>query len=122
MENFLRLLGRILLAQIYLIAGIGKITGYAGTAAYMTKYGVPGALLPLVIILEIGGALALIIGWKTRWAAIALAIFSVIAAVIFHHDISNFMQRISLMSDIAMAGGLLTLAMCGPGALSIDKR
>lgn len=122
MENYLRLLGRILLAQIYLIAGIGKIMGYAGTAAYMAKYGVPAALLPLVIILEIGGGLALIIGWKTRWAAIALAIFSVIAAVIFHHDISNFMQRISLMSDIAMAGGLLTLAMCGPGALSIDKR
>lgn len=122
MESFLRLLGRILLAQIYLIAGIGKILGYAGTAAYMEKYGVTAALLPLVIILEVGGGLALIIGWKTRWAAIALAIFSVIAAVIFHHDIGNTMQRISLMSDIAMAGGLLTLAMCGPGALSIDKR
>lgn len=122
MDNYLKLLGRILLAQIYLIAGIGKILGYAGTAAYMAKYGVPTVLLPLVIILEVGGGLAVIIGWKTQWACYALAIFSVIAALIFHHDIANPMQKISLMSDLAMAGGLLILAVSGPGSLSLDKK
>ncbi|MEJ2359799.1 MAG: DoxX family protein [Gammaproteobacteria bacterium] len=122
MNNYLQLLGRILLAQIYLIAGIGKILGYAGTEAYMAKYGVPGALLPLVILLEVGGGIAVLIGWQTRWACYALAIFSVIAAVIFHHDIANTMQRISLMSDLAMAGGLLILAVSGPGPLSLDRK
>lgn len=122
MDNYLKLFGRILLAQIYLIAGIGKILGYTGTAAYMAKYGVPTVLLPLVIILEVGGSLAIIIGFKTQWACYGLAIFSVIAALIFHHDIANEMQKISLMSDLAMAGGLLILAVSGPGALSLDKK
>lgn len=122
MEKYLNLAGRILMAQVFIIAGIGKITGYTGTEAYMAMHGVPGALLPLVILLELGGGLALILGWKTRWMCYALALFSVIAALIFHHDIANTMQRINLMKDLAMAGGFLILSITGPGALSLDRK
>lgn len=122
MNNFVNLLGRILLAQIFIIAGIGKIMGYAGTQAYMASHGVPGVLLPLVILLEVGGGLALIVGWKIKWIAYAFALFCIAAALIFHHDIANTMQRINLMKDFAMAGGFLILSICGPGALSLDKK
>lgn len=122
MDNFIKLTGRILLAHIFIIAGIGKITGYAGTQAYMAMHGVPGALLPLVILLELGGGLALILGWKTKWASYALALFCIVAALIFHHDFANTMQRINFMKDLAMAGGFLILAVSGPGALSLDKK
>ena len=104
------LAGRILLAQIFLIAGINKLSAYAATQGYMETMGVPGALLPLVIGLELGGAIALIAGWKTPWAAVALAGFSVVSAIIFHADFSDQMQTIMFMKNIAIAGGLLVLA------------
>lgn len=122
MNNYLNLAGRILLAQIFIIAGIGKITGYAGTEAYMAAMGVPGALLPLVIALEIGGGLALILGWKTKWVAYALAAFTIVAAVIFHHNFADAMQKINFMKNLAIAGGFLILAASGPGTLSLDKK
>jgi putative oxidoreductase len=122
MNNYLNLAGRVLLAQIFLIAGIGKIMGYAGTQAYMSSMGVPGALLPLVIALEIGGGLALILGWKTKWVAYALAAFTVVAALIFHHNLGDAMQKINFMKNLAIAGGFLILAVTGPGALSLDKK
>jgi len=122
MDKYLNLIGRLLLAQIFIIAGIGKIFGYAGTMAYMNSMGVPGVLLPLVIALEIGGGLALVIGWQTRWVAYALAIFSILAALIFHHDFADPMQKINFMKNLAIAGGFLILAASGPGALSLDKK
>ncbi|MBI1424475.1 MAG: DoxX family membrane protein [Gammaproteobacteria bacterium] len=122
MNNVVNLVGRILLAQIFIIAGVGKIFGYAGTAAYMAAMGVPGALLPLVIALEIGGGLLLIIGWKTKWVAFALAAFCIVAGLIFHHNFADMTQRIMFMKNLAIAGGFLILAMSGPGALSVDKK
>lgn len=122
MEKYANLVGRILLAHIFLLAGINKITGYSGTQAYMEGMGVPGMLLPLVIILEIGGALALIVGWQTRWAAYALALFSIVAAVIFHSNLSEQIQMILFMKNWALAGGLLVLAANGAGAFSLDQR
>ena len=122
MNKYINLLGRILLGQIFIIAAIGKITGYAGTAAYMSSMGVPGALLPLVIALELGGGIALILGWKTTWVAYALAAFTVAAALIFHHNLGDMMQRINFMKNLAIAGGFLILALSGPGALSLDKK
>ncbi|WP_416224146.1 DoxX family protein [Thiohalophilus sp.] len=92
------------------------MTGYAGTQGYMESMGVPGMLLPLVILLEIGGALALIVGWKTRWAAWALA------AIIFHSNFADQMQSVLFMKNLAMAGGLLILAAHGPGVLSLGKK
>ncbi|WPC06713.1 DoxX family protein [Pseudomonas benzenivorans] len=120
MNNAIVLLARLLLAHIFLLAGINKIGGYAGTQGYMESMGVPGALLPLVILLEVGGGLALILGFLTRWAALALAGFSVAAAVIFHTNFDEQMQMILFMKNFAMAGGLLMLYVHGAGAISID--
>jgi len=122
MNNAIVLLARLFLAHIFLLAGFGKITGYAGTQGYMESMGVPGALLPLVIVLEIGGGLALIVGLFTRWAALALALFCVAAAVIFHRNFADQMQMIQFMKNFAMAGGLLLLYVHGGGAFSIDAR
>lgn len=122
MEKYVNLAGRILLAHIFLLAGINKITGYSGTQGYMEAMGVPGMLLPLVILLEIGGALALIAGWQTRLAAYALALFSIVSALIFHSNLGDQMQMILFMKNWAMAGGLLVLAANGAGAFSLDNR
>lgn len=122
MRDAALLIGRILLSQIFLIAAYGKITGYAGTAHYMAAFGVPGILLPLVILLELGAGIALLIGWQTRWAALALGIFSVLAAVIFHHQVGNGMQKVLLMSDLAFAGGLFVMSAVGAGRFSLDAR
>lgn len=115
------LAGRIGLAAVFLLSGISKISGYAGTAGYMEANGVPGMLLPLVIVLEIGGAVGLILGWKTRWLALALAVFSVFAALLFHFDFGNGTQKILFMKNMAIAGGLLILCHAGPGRFSIDR-
>lgn len=114
--------GRILLAALFLFAGSSKIAGYDATAAYMASMGVPPALLPLVIVTEVGGSLAIIAGWHTRAAAFLLAGFSLLAAGIFHHGFGNQMQLILFLSDVAVAGGLLTLAANGAGPLSLDHR
>ncbi len=122
MEKYTNLVGRILLAHIFLLAGINKITGYSGTQGYMEAMGVPGMLLPLVILLEIGAAIALIIGWQTRWAAYALALFSIVTALIFHSNLSDQIQMILFMKNWALAGGLLVLAANGAGAFSLEQR
>jgi putative oxidoreductase len=88
----------------------------------MNAMGVPGMLLPLVILLEIGGGLAILLGWKTSWAAIALAAFSIVAAAIFHHNFSDQTATIMFMKNIAIAGGFIMLAVHGAGAYSIDNR
>lgn len=117
------LVGRIFLAQIFILAGIDKLgAGYSGTQAYMESMGVPGALLPVVIALEIAGGLALAAGFITRYAAWALAAFTVVAGVLFHANFSDQMQTILFMKNMAMAGGLLVLAAAGAGALSLDHK
>ena len=120
MNNIVLLIGRVLLAHIFLLAGINKITGYSATQGYMETMGVSGSLLPFVIALEIGAALAIIIGWQTRWAAYALALFTLIAAFLFHFNQADQMQMILFMKNIAMVGGLLLLSAAGPGLYSID--
>jgi putative oxidoreductase len=122
MDKYVNLAGRVLLAHIFLLAGINKITGYSGTQGYMEAMGVPGMLLPLVILLEIGGAVALIVGWQTRLAAYALALFSIVSALIFHSNLGEQMQMILFMKNWAMAGGLLVLAANGAGAFSLEPR
>lgn len=129
-HNLAALIGRILLALMFLLAGIGKIgAGFAGTVGYIGSVGLP---LPQVlavgtIVLEIVAALLLIVGWKTRWAALALALFTVAAAVLFHNYWAmpadkQMMQQIMFMKNLAVAGGLLMLAVAGPGAWSVDRR
>ena len=113
---------RVLLAHIFVMAGMNKIVGYAGTQGYMESMGVPGMLLPLVILVEVGAGLAIIIGWQTRLAAFALAGFTVLSALIFHNNLGEQMQMIMFMKNLAIAGGLLLLAEHGAGAFSLDNR
>jgi putative oxidoreductase len=115
------LVGRILIAALFLVAGLGKIGGYAGTQAYMQSMGVPGALLPLVIALEVLGAIAIIVGYRTRLVAAALAVFSLASGFIFHGG-ADQMQQILLMKNIAIAGGFLFLVARGAGEWSLDAR
>ena len=121
MDKFLNLAGRVLLAHIFVISGYGKIAGYAGTQAYMTSKGVPGELLPLAILLEFGGGIAIIAGFMTRWTALALALFCVVSGLLFHWDLGDQGQTINLMKNFALAGGLLLLAQAGAPLLSIDR-
>lgn len=114
--------GRILLAAIFLLSGLGKIGAYAGTAAYMTSVGVPGALLPAVIATEVLGAVAIIIGWKTRVVALLMAGFTLAAGVLFHSNFGDQIQMIMFLKNVAIAGGFLLLAANGAGALSLDRR
>jgi putative oxidoreductase len=119
-ENTADLAGRILIAALFLIAGIGKISGYAGTQGYMASMGVPGALLPLVIALEVLGAIAIIAGYRTRLVAAALAAFT-LASGIFHSG-DDQMQQILLLKNVAIAGGFLFLVARGAGDWSLDAR
>lgn len=120
MNATLSLLGRIGLSLLFIISGWGKISGYAGTQQYMEAMGVPGALLPLVILLELGGGLAIAAGLFSRWVALALAGFSVVTALVFHASFGDTMQAINFWKNIGMAGGFLLLAAQGAGAFSID--
>ena len=123
MNNVITLAARCLLAQIFLLAGLSKIgAGYAATQGYMAAMGTPPALLPLVIALEIGGGLALIIGIQTQWAALLLAGFSIVAALIFHHNFGDMVQTIMFMKNLALAGGLLLLNVHGAGEFSLDAK
>jgi putative oxidoreductase len=120
-EKSAELTGRILIAALFLDAGLGKITGYAGTVGYMQSQGVPGALLPLVIALEVGGALAIIAGYRTRIVAALLAGFSIVSALIFHGG-ADQMQHILFMKNVAIAGAFLLLVARGAGEWSLDAR
>jgi putative oxidoreductase len=122
MNTVLNFVGRLLLAQLFLLAGLSKITGYAAAQGYMASKGLPGALLPLVILLELGGGLALVAGFQTRWVALALAIFSVLVGFIFHLVPGDQGQMISFMKNLSIAGGLLIVAQTGATGLAIDTR
>ena len=121
MNAIIQPLGRAMLALIFILAGLGKIQDPAGTVGYMQSMGVPGALLWPTIALEVLGGLAVAVGFKTRYAAFALATFSIAAAVIFHRNFSDQMQMILFLKNIAMAGGLLLLATSARTAFSLEK-
>ena len=121
MDKFLTPIARLFLGHIFLLAGINKISQYAGTQGYMESMGVPGALLPLVIALEIVAGLAIILGWQMKWSALALTAFTVVSALVFHSNLADQMQMIMFMKNWAIAGGLLLLAVHGAGHFSIDN-
>ena len=115
------LAGRFGLSLIFILSGVAKTgAGYAGTQGYMEAMGVPGGLLPLVILAEIVGGLAILTGAFTRWAAVGLAVFSVASAFLFHFDLGDQGQFINFMKNIAIAGGFLVLAAHGAGRFSVD--
>jgi putative oxidoreductase len=113
----LRLLAQGMLAYILISEGIGKIGGYAGVADDMRALGLDGRLLPLVILTELGGGLLLLFGLKTRWAVIALLGFCLLMTLFFRTGAG---QAIELQKNVAMAGGVLALALLGPDTWSLD--
>ena len=122
MSPFAHLVGRILLALIFILSGIGKISDPAGTAGFMESMGVPGILVWPTIALEILGGIAIVIGFQTRIAAFALAAFSIAAAVIFHHNFADQMQMIMFLKNLSIAGGLLLLGASGAVSFGVDCR
>ena len=123
------LLARVLLSAIFILSGFQKITGYAATAGYMEAMGVPGALLPLVIAVELGGGLAILLGWQTRLAAVLVGGFTLVAGYLFHYAaiggqdaMADMMQQIMFLKNVTITGGLVALFAAGAGAWSVDAR
>lgn len=118
------LVGRILLAAMFVLAGFGKLTDIAGTAGWFGSIGLPAPtiLAVLVGLLELVGGLAVIVGYKTRIAALALAVFAIGATLIAHTNFADMMQFLIFQKNFAVVGGLLVLAFAGAGALSLDAR
>ena len=128
-EKFGPAVGRILLAIIFLMSGISKIFNWDGTAGYMASVGMPMVTLFLIgaIVLEVGGSLSVILGFKARWGALALMVFTIPTTLIFHAywavDPEQMqIQQIMFMKNLAMAGGLLLIMANGSGPLSLDDR
>jgi putative oxidoreductase len=115
------LAGRLLLVFIFLHEGISLLGNYAGAAAYMQKSGVPALLLPAVIALQLGGGALIAAGVMTRVAALSFAAFCVLTAILFHWQLADRNQVLHLQKDLAIAGGFLVLACCGPGDWSLGR-
>jgi putative oxidoreductase len=114
------LAGRVLIASLFVLSGWSKIGSYAAMQGYMQSVGVPGALLPLVIAVEVGGGLAVIAGFYTRVAALLLAGFSILAALLFHAGSHDQIQQIMFLKNLGLAGGFLFLVANGAGPLSVE--
>ena len=122
LQAFSALLGRLFLAMIFIQSGLSKMSDYAATQSYMDAMGVSSALLPLVIALEVVGGIAIVIGFKARLVALAMAGFSLLSALLFHTNFSDETQTIMLMKNIAIAGGFLMIVAHGAGAYALDNR
>ena len=120
----LGLVGRVLIALVFLGSGVSKITDFGGTQQYMSSYGMPFPVLFLVgaILLEIGGGVSVAAGYRTRWGALALLVFLVPATFIFHFEPGVREQFVHMMKNAAIGGALLLLMAEGPGAMSLDER
>ena len=118
----IEVLGRIFLSTLFLIEGINKIFNYEGTIQYMENFGVSEYLAIPAIILEILFPLLLIIGYHTKIAALVMAIFTIVVAIIFHTNFDDHMQFITFFKDIAIAGGFIIIFVNGPGRFSLDYK
>ncbi|WP_434057666.1 DoxX family protein [Acidovorax cavernicola] len=128
-QDTLALIGRVLLAVLFVPAGFGKLMGFAGTVGYISSVGapLPQVAAVIAIVVELGLGLLLLVGFKTRLSAIVLAIFTVAAAVMFHNywgmpAEKAFVNQLMFFKNIAIAGGLLAFAAFGAGRFSIDKK
>ncbi len=117
---FVEFIGRALLSALFLIEGIGKISMQEDVMMYMEDYGVPGILFVPATILEILFPLFLIVGYKTKWAAAVMALFTFAVAIIFHTNFNEGMQLMFFLKDVAIAGGFLIIVAFGPGKISLD--
>jgi putative oxidoreductase len=123
-QTALPLVGRVLLAAIFLVSALGKIAAPAATQGYIASVGLPLPLLSYVgaIAVELLGGILLIVGYRTRTVAALLAVFSVVSALIFHHALADQNQLFHFLKNLSMAGGLLQVVVFGAGALSLDGR
>jgi putative oxidoreductase len=123
-------IGRCMIALIFLISGVGKITGFQGTAAYMASKGLPmiEVLLVLTIVIEIGAALMLIVGWKARSGATAILLWMIPVTLVFHNfwampaGQEQYINQIMFLKNVAMMGAMLYIMVFGPGGYSVDKK
>ncbi|SDG41116.1 DoxX family protein [Pelagibacterium luteolum] len=122
LQTYLPTIGRIFMAIIFILAGLGKIPAIEGNVGYMEAFGVPGILIWPTIIVEVVGGILLLVGFKARWAAAALAAFTLIAALIFHTNFADQMEMTAFLKNLAITGGLLYVIAYGAGALSVDGR
>ena len=116
----LEFVGRVLLSALFLIEGLGKISMQEDVIMYMEDYGVPGILFMPATILEILFPLFLIVGYKTKWAASIMALFTFAVAIIFHTNFDEGMQIMFFLKDLAIAGGFMIIVAYGPGKISLD--
>jgi putative oxidoreductase len=127
-QNAAALVGRILLGLLFVIAGFGKISNFAGTAGYMQSNGLPfvSILLPLTIAVEFGGGLLLMLGWKARWVALVFVLFLIPVTVVFHNPAGDPAhaqeQMTNLLKNLAIMGGMLQVVAFGAGVWSLDGR
>jgi putative oxidoreductase len=126
LQNSAAIVGRTLLGLLFVISGFGKITGFAGTAAFMSSKGMPmaEALLVGAIVVEFVGGLMLVAGFKARWAALAIAAFLVPTTLIFHSPVGPEAQAqmTQFLKNLSILGGMLLVAAFGPGAWRVDRR
>jgi putative oxidoreductase len=120
----LPLAGRILLASIFIASGLGKLAAPAATQGYIASVGAPLPLLAyaVAVIVELAGGAMLLVGYRTKAAALTLAVFTIAAAALFHNNFADQMQMIMFMKNLAITGGLLHVVAFGPGRVSIDNR
>ncbi len=123
-QNALALVGRLLLATLFILAGINKATGMEGTVGYIASVGLPFPELVYfgTVAIELVGGLMLAVGFKARLAAAALGVFTVMTAVIFHNDFSVQTELTLFLKNLAIAGGMFAVAAFGPGRYSIDRK
>ena len=129
LQNPIALIGRLLLAYLFIPAGIGKLTGFAGTVGYITSKGLPmpEVAAGLAIVVELGVGLMLLVGFQTRWAALVLTFFTLAAGFFFHNYWAvpadqAMVQQLMFNKNVAIAGGLLAFAAFGAGAFSLDAK
>ena len=118
--HIVEFVGRILLSALFLIEGLGKISMQEEVIMYMEEYGVPGILFIPATALEVLFPLLLIVGYKTKWVASIMALFTFAVAIIFHTDFSEGMQMMFFLKDIAIAGGFMIIIAYGPDKISLD--
>ncbi len=121
LNTYLPVVARVLMAVLFLMAGIGKTMDVAGTAGYMASVGIPGFLAWPAIIFEIGVGVLLIAGWQTRIVGLVGAAFCLVTAALFHSNFADQMQMINFLKNLAIAGGFLLLAANGAGKFAVDK-
>ena len=122
MINIFDLIGRVLISALFFLNGIFKINNYESSINWMESFNIPGFLLVPAIILEIAGPILIIIGYKTKFAALALSLFCLATAIIFHSDFYDQVQLNAFLKNMALAGGFLFLVINGPKGYSLDKK